>query len=127
MFGSDIRALGCGLLLGLSLFFSYRLVLIVPLAVIVLALHRRFRVIALAAVGLGIAVTVVGLLGLWWLEAFLEARTLVLQSVVSQPPYAYFIFANVGALLVALGPAIWVDLRTRLENELLLAAEPPSG
>jgi hypothetical protein len=119
---ADARALASGLILGTSLFFSYGLILLIPMALVLPVITRRYRTVVIVIVGSSIVVAVSGWIGLWWLEAFLAARPLVLQSVVRLRPYPYFLLANIGALLIAVGPAVWLgSIRARRGPLLILA------
>ena len=117
---ADMRAFASGLSLGTSLFFSYGLVLLIPVALVVPLITRRYRIAVIVIVGSSIVVGVFGWIGLWWPEAFLAARPLVLQSVVRLRPYTYFLLANIGALLVAVGPAVWVGFVRARHGPLLI-------
>ncbi|MGH9022733.1 MAG: hypothetical protein ACRDV9_06495, partial [Acidimicrobiia bacterium] len=43
--------------------------------------------------------------GFWWMEGLFATRLEYLDSVASVRPYSYFVVANLGALVVVLGPA----------------------
>lgn len=99
-----------GLLFGYLLYLSYGLVLLglVPGAVILQ--RRRFDVAAIG--GLATLAVIAGFTaaGFNWFAGFAAARGEVAVSVQQFRPYWYFLFANVAALAVAVGPAVWAGL-----------------
>ncbi|MEX0984909.1 MAG: hypothetical protein WD096_07640 [Actinomycetota bacterium] len=102
-----------GVVLGTACFFSYGMILVVLAAIAVCLAQRRFDAATRVAVGVAAVAAGFALAGFWWLEGFLAARPLVLASVVRSRPYSYFVVANIAAILVVFGPAVWVAL-TRL-------------
>ncbi|WP_346122732.1 hypothetical protein, partial [Micromonospora coerulea] len=104
-------ALG-GLLLGLALHLSYGLVLAGPLAVTVLALRATDRVRALLAAALGVAgVTAVFVgYGFWWLDGYHLVVQRYYQGWAADRPYAYWVWANLAALLLSAGPVAGLAL-----------------
>ncbi|WP_246195453.1 hypothetical protein [Halopolyspora algeriensis] len=115
----DLAALAGGLLLGLTLYLSYGLVLAGLLPLAVLALTRRLRP-SLAAV-LGV-LTVAGLFtaaGFRWWEGYELLTVRYYQGIASDRPYSYFVWANLACLVLATGPAVLAGLRR-------LAAAPRS-
>ena len=127
---ADLLAAAGGLLLGLCLFLSYGLSLLAPLAVGVVVVQRwPFRARrALSALGarrtgrhllwtarplLVGGLVVLGLLltarvaGFDWLQGLRLAAQRTRQGQVwIDRPTAYFVFANVAALVISIGPAV---------------------
>lgn len=128
---SDLLAAGGGLALGLCLFLSYGLTLLVPLTVGVVLVRRwPFRRRRSLVAQLGAARTwrragwavrpllVGGLVVLallvaarldgfdWWQGLQLAAQRTRQGPVYIDRPTAYFVFANVAALLISIGPAV---------------------
>jgi hypothetical protein len=115
-----------GLLLGLALFLSYGLTAqgLVVLAVVLLHRDRLgwggiARVLGVGAVGVLLVAAAFAVGGYWWVEGFSAAG----DRVRSGPSYAdrpllFFVFANLAAAALALGPATVAGLaslrRTRL-------------
>lgn len=103
--GDGLAVLG-GLALGLTLYLSYGLTLLGPLVIAVVAVRRRIRPLligGLAVVTVVAAFTAGGFA--WW-----EGLALAVERVHAGPawqdrPQAYFRFANLAALAVAVGPA----------------------
>jgi hypothetical protein len=124
--GAHLRALAGGLLLGLALFLSFGLTALglVVLAVVLLHRHRLgwggiARVLGVGAVGVLLVAAAFAVGGYWWVEGFSAAG----DRVRSGPSYAdrpllFFVFANLAAAALALGPATVAGLaslrRTRL-------------
>ena len=107
---SDTLALAGGVLAGLGLFLSYGLVLLglVPLAV---AIHRRrMRPLVIAAVPIAAWFAAFASAGFWWFDGLEATRRAYAESLARVRPYPYFLFANIAALAIAVGPAIWVSL-----------------
>ncbi|RSD13145.1 hypothetical protein [Amycolatopsis eburnea] len=100
-----------GLLLGFGIFLSYGLVLLGLLAVAVAVLARQWRAAALAIAG---ALAVVGLFawaGFWWLDGYHLVVERYYQGVALVRPYSYWVWADLAAVTVALGPAVVAALR----------------
>ena len=122
----DVAAVGGGLLLGIGLFLSFGLAAIAPLAAaVVVVQHRRIgwsrvvRVLALGAAGTLVVVALFAAAGYWWFDglAATDARLATGQALTNRP-WSYFVFANVAAGILAVGPAAVAGLgalrRTRL-------------
>lgn len=111
---ADLAALAAGLLLGWCLYLSYGLVLGGLPALAVLAYTRGVRAGALAAVGTLGVVGAFTAAGFWWFTGFEHVQVIYAASIAETRPYAYFVWANLAALLFALGPAVVAALhRTR--------------
>ncbi len=119
---ADAAALGAGLLFGWCLYLSYGLVLGALPAVAVLALTRSVRAGILAAAG---AVAVVGAFtasGFWWFTGFERVQVIYAASIAASRPYTYFVWANLAAVLLALGPAVVGGARRALVRTPALPA-----
>ncbi|GAA5163898.1 hypothetical protein GCM10023321_51540 [Pseudonocardia eucalypti] len=109
--GGDLAALAGGVLCGACLYLSYGLVLGLPLPLAVLVLTRRLRAAALAGAGLLLVVVAFTAGGFWWFTGFERVRVIYEASAAATRPYAYFVWANLAALLFAVGPAVAVGVR----------------
>lgn len=109
--GADLAALAGGVLLGCTLFLSYGLALGALPALAVVALTRRARPVLLAAAGTGVVVVAFALAGFWWWTGFERVRVIYAASIAESRPYAYFVWANLAAVLFVLGPAVLAGLR----------------
>lgn len=111
----DPRAAGFALvgggLLGFCLYLSYGLVLggLVPL--VVLAVTRSWRALAVAALGVLAVGAAFTLGGFWWFTGFERVQVIYALSVAQTRPYTYFVWANLAALAFAVGPAVVAGLR----------------
>jgi hypothetical protein len=116
-----LLALAGGAVLGVSLYLSYGLVLVAPLAVagIIAAVRVRGRggarhgigaygrPMVLAGVGVTSVVVAVTAAGFWWVDGLrLVVRRIVEGGGWHDRPGAYFAFANLAALAVVVGPAV---------------------
>jgi hypothetical protein len=103
-------AVAGGVLLGFCLYLSYGLVLggLVPLAV--LGATRSWRAAAWAAGGVLAVVVAFTLSGFWWFDGFERVQVIYALSIASTRPYSYFVWANLAALVLALGPAVLAGL-----------------
>jgi rSAM/selenodomain-associated transferase 1 len=117
---ADLFALAGGALAGAGLFLSYGLALlgIVPLAVVVA--RRRWRTLAVASIPIAVWVVWPLFLGWSWIQAGAVTRREYAQSLARVRPYGYFVVANIAALLVAIGPAVWVALARVRDRRLWL-------
>jgi hypothetical protein len=126
--GADVRALAGGLVLGLALFLSFGLtVLGLVVLAVVLVQHERLgrrgvaRVLGVGAVGVGVVVAAFAVGGYWWVEGFSAAG----DRVRSGPSYAdrplsFFLFSNLAAAALALGPAAVAGLASLRRTGLAL-------
>jgi methylthioxylose transferase len=114
---SDRWALAAGVGFGACLMLSYGLVLIavVPIAVAWRVGRVRPLIVALAAAG--VVLGGFALLGFWWPLGLLATREQYRRLHVWRP-WWYFVFADLGAWALALGPALAVAL-TRLRDRAL--------
>ncbi|MEV6830394.1 hypothetical protein [Amycolatopsis sp. NPDC051102] len=106
--------LAAGLLLGFGIFLSYGLVLLGLLALAVAVLGRQWRAAALA---IAAALAVVGAFawaGFWWLDGYHLVVERYYQGVALVRPYSYFVWADLAAVTVALGPAVVAAVRRGL-------------
>ncbi|MEH1127218.1 hypothetical protein [Micromonospora sp. CPCC 206061] len=102
-----------GLVLGFALYLSYGFVLVGPLALAVLLLRARHRVAALAGGLAGVAAVVVAFTaaGFWWLDGYQLVVERYYQGWAADRPYAYWVWANLAALVLCAGPAVGPALR----------------
>lgn len=107
----DLAAVGSGLLFGYTVYLSYGLVLVAAIAGAVLLAGRRVRpgLVALAAVAA--VVVAVTAAGFWWWDGYQHLVIRYHQGVGGERPYAYWVWANVAALVLCTGPAMAAGLR----------------
>ncbi len=105
-----VWALGSGLLFGLGIYLSYGLVLMAPVALAAAVQQRRLRPLLIAAVGAGIVALAYTLLGFHWWEALSLVRERYLAGYGGRRPYYYWVWANLAALALMLGPAVAAGL-----------------
>jgi hypothetical protein len=88
--------------------------LVVLVAYAVLAYQRGWRQtlpsVLAAAAGFIVVASVHLALGFNWLIGLHELRVRYFQGIASQRPYAYFVWANVGAWLVSCSPLLAVGI-----------------
>ncbi|RZQ63399.1 hypothetical protein [Amycolatopsis suaedae] len=105
-------ALAGGLVLGFGLFLSYGLVLLGLVALAVLFLSRAaWPVVAVAVAGVLVVVAAFAAAGFWWLDGYHLVVERYYQGIASARPYGYWVWANLAALAVAVGPAVIAGLR----------------
>ncbi|MGW5744260.1 hypothetical protein [Amycolatopsis sp. NPDC003861] len=103
--------LAAGVLLGFGIFLSYGLVLLGVLAVAVAVLGRQWRSAALAIVAALAVVGVFAWAGFWWLDGYHLVVERYYQGVALVRPYSYWVWADLAAVVVALGPAVVAAIR----------------
>jgi len=104
---SAALAIAAGLVLGIGIFLSYGLLLMGPVALGVLVAARRWRPLVPAALAALAVVGVFAALGFWWYEG---QQLLVLRYYEGKGfdrPYGYWVWGNLAAVAIALGPAVW--------------------
>lgn len=117
---SPIVAIAAGLVLGLSLFLAYGLVLFGLLALAVFALTRAWRLLPWAAVGVIAVVAVFAVVGFAWWEAYPVLRERYYAGMASERPYGYWVWADLAAWTFTVGlvtwaafPRMWTHARRR--------------
>ncbi len=119
----DLQALGGGIVCGLGLHASYGLV---PLGAVVLAVaiwRRRIRPLAFGSIGIAAVTAAFVVNGFWWLDGLAATQERYFAGLASRRPYAYFVFGNLGAFALTVGPAAAAGLvRLRHHGTGLLVA-----
>jgi hypothetical protein len=104
---SPVVAIAAGLVLGLSLFLAYGLVLFGLLALAVFALTRAWRLLPWVAVGVVAVVAVFTAVGFAWWEAYPVLRERYYAGVASERPYWYWVWADFAAWTFTVGLVTW--------------------
>ncbi|GLZ49544.1 hypothetical protein Acsp06_57290 [Actinomycetospora sp. NBRC 106375] len=108
-----VLSLTGGVVLGLSLYLSYGLVVagLVPIVVAVLA--RRFTPLITGGVGVAAVVAAFTAGGFWWYEGYEQVQVRYYQEgeFGLLRPYEYWVWGNLAALVLVLGPAVIAGLR----------------
>ncbi|MDQ4040062.1 MAG: hypothetical protein M3313_17370 [Actinomycetota bacterium] len=99
-------ALAAGIGLGASLFLSYGLVLLLPVALVVLVLRRAWWPVVPAAIGAAAVAVAFAAAGFWWFEGQAAVVIRYYEGIGALRPYSYWIWANAAVLAIALGPAV---------------------
>ena len=97
------RPLLAGVLLGIGIFLSYGLALVGVIALVVV--WRNWRAMALAVLGAVVVVVAFALAGFWWLDGYHLVVERYYQGIASSRVYAYWVWANLAAALLAAGVA----------------------
>jgi hypothetical protein len=100
-----------GLVLGFGMFLSYGLVLIAPIALVVCLLRHNWLGVGLAAVGAALVVAAFAAAGFWWLDGYHLVIQRYYQDLGRSRPFDYWVWANLAALTVAVGPVLAPALR----------------
>ncbi|GLW89692.1 hypothetical protein [Actinokineospora globicatena] len=108
---SALAATGAGVLLGFCLYLSYGLALGAVLVLAVIAVTRSWRAVLFAVLGVAAVVAAFTVAGFWWITGYELTKVLYAGSIAQSRPYSYFIWANLAALVLALGPAVIAGLR----------------
>jgi hypothetical protein len=104
-------ALGSGLLLGLALYLSYGLTLLVVPVVAVLYCARTVRPVPLVLLGCLVVPVCFTLAGFDWWEAYRLLKVRYYQGSGGIRPYSYWFFGDLGTVLAAAGFASVAGLR----------------
>ncbi|MEV4198385.1 hypothetical protein [Micromonospora globbae] len=118
-----VTALLGGVLLGFALYLSYGFVLVGVLALAVLALRPAARLRALLAGAAGVAAVAAAftLAGFRWWEGYELVVARYYQGWGAERPYAYWIWANLAALLLCAGPVLGPALRRAVSGVVAAA------
>jgi methylthioxylose transferase len=113
-----LAAAGAGLLLGWAVFLNYGLALMALPALAVLASANEWRSALralgpaiLAAVGVGAVFTFAGF---WWFDGYTLVRQRYWQGIASERPFQYWSWANLAAVVCAIGLGSVAGLRRAL-------------
>ena len=101
---SDVLSVVGGLLLGIGIFMSYGLVLLLAIPCVIALERRRVRPTLIAGVGILAVGVVFAVFGFSWIDGILATRTEYAESIAAIRPYGYFVFANLAAFAIVLGP-----------------------
>ena len=117
---SPLFAVAAGLVLGLSLFLAYGLVLFGLLALAVFGLTRAWRMLPWAAAGTAAVVAVFWIAGFTWWEAYPVLRERYYDGWGGERPYQYWVWAGLAAWTFTVGlvtwaafPRMWMHARRR--------------
>ncbi|HEX4702692.1 MAG TPA: hypothetical protein VH352_11235 [Pseudonocardiaceae bacterium] len=102
---------GGGVLLGFGVFLSYGLVLLAPIALVVCLTRRSWSAVLFATLGAGLVVAAFAVAGFWWLDGYNLVTQRYYQDLGRSRPYDYWVWANLAALVVAVGPVLLPGLR----------------
>ncbi|WP_405432098.1 hypothetical protein [Micromonospora sp. NBC_00617] len=108
-----VAALAGGLVLGFALYLSYGFLLVGVLALAVVTLRRTHRWGALLAAAVGVAAVTATFSAAgfhWWVGYHLVVERYY-QGWAADRPYAYWVWANLAALLLSAGPVLGPALR----------------
>ena len=108
-----VLSLAGGLVLGLSLFFSYGLAAGGLVPVVAVLITRRVVPLVLAAVGVAVVVGLFARAGFWWLDGYELVKVRYYQPTEYGllRPYGYWVWANFASTALALGPAVVAGMR----------------
>lgn len=104
-------AVPAGAILGFGIFLSYGLITLGAVALAVVVTTRAWRAFGLAVAA---ALAVVGLFasaGFWWLDGYHAVVDRYYDGIAADRPYWFWVWANLGCLALATGPAIGPGLR----------------
>lgn len=109
--GAILPCLAGGVLLGFGIFLSYGLVLMAPIALAVVWAMRCWRALVPAALGALAVVAAFALAGFWWPDGYQLVVERYHEGIARDRPYAYWVWANLACLVLAVGPAAAAGLR----------------
>jgi hypothetical protein len=111
---------GGGLLLGYAAFLSYGLLLFGLVALAAVIATRRWAALGVAFVAAGAVMAAFAAAGFWWLDGYHLVVVRYYQGIGALRPYAYWVWADLAALVLAAGPAAIAGLRRLPGSPLLL-------
>jgi hypothetical protein len=111
---SWVAAGGGGLLLGAGLYLSYGMVLVLGIATAVLVARGTWRLALATASGVLVVVVAVTVAGFNWYEGYQLVVVRYADGLGGVRLYSYWVWANLAAFALAVGPAAVVGLRRAL-------------
>ena len=107
---ANLLAVLGGVLLGSALMLSYGLLLIATIPLAVAAARRVWRPILLAGAGGLIPLLAAAAAGFYWPEGLLATRDTYYDGIADVRPFSTFVFTNLSAFAIVLGPAVAAGL-----------------
>ncbi|WP_254126784.1 hypothetical protein [Aquihabitans sp. G128] len=118
-----VLAVAGGVLFGLGVNLSYGLAPLVLVPIVVIAVRRRWSVLAGAALGGAAVLAAFAAAGFWWFDGLAATHVRYLAGVGARRSFAYFApLGNPAALAVAAGPAMALGLARVRDRKLWLLA-----
>jgi hypothetical protein len=77
----------------------------------VVGVTRAWRAMLLATAGAAVVVAAFSASGFWWFTGFAHVRVIYAASIAATRPYSYFVWANLAAVSIAVGPAVYAGIR----------------
>lgn len=121
---SDVLGVVGGLALGAGLFMSYGLVLLLTIPFVVAMARRSVRPLVMAGVAMLAVALAFAAFGFSWMDGLLATRTQYAESVAAIRPYGYFVFANLAAFALVLGPGPLAGLGALRDRRVWLLVAP---
>lgn len=109
-------ALGAGIGLGATLFASYGLILLLPVALTVLILGRSWWPLVPAAAGAAVVTASFAAAGFWWFDGQSAVVIRYYEGIGDLRPYSFWVWANLAVLAIALGPAVLAGIGAALHR-----------
>ncbi|GAA4775209.1 hypothetical protein GCM10023200_04630 [Actinomycetospora chlora] len=111
--GGHLLGLAGGVVIGLSLFLSYGLVLTGLIPVVIALLVRRVAPLVTGGLGVAAVVAAFAAAGFWWWEGYEQVQVRYYQpgEYGLLRPYEYWVWGNLAAFVLVLGPAVIAGLR----------------
>lgn len=119
---SMVAAVAAGFLLGAGLYLSYGMVLMLGVAAAVLLARGTWRLALATACGVGLVVIAVTAAGFSWYEGYQLVVVRYSDGLGGVRLYPYWVWANLAAFALAVGPAAVVGLRRTLASVQLSEA-----
>ncbi|SFA45503.1 hypothetical protein SAMN05444374_103279 [Rhodococcoides kroppenstedtii] len=120
----DAAAAAAGVLLGFSVYLNYGLTLMALPALAVLIASRRVRPLIPAVGGALVVAAVFTAAGFWWFDGYVAVQERYWQGIASARPFQYWSWANIAALVCAVGLAVPAALSRVVSLPRLRRAEP---
>lgn len=118
-------ALGAGIGLGATLFMSYGLVLLLPVAAAVLILRSSWWAVLPAAVGAVAVALTFAVAGFWWFDGQSAVLIRYYEGIGAQRPYSYWVWADLAVLAIAVGPAVVAGIGAAMARVLRVGPRVP--
>jgi hypothetical protein len=116
--GTALAGFGAGLLLAAAAYLSYGLVLLVVPAAVVLLCARTARPVPYALAGAAAVVAAFTAAGFDWWQAYGLLRVRYFQGYGGERPYSYWVFGDLGTVVVSAGLASVAGVRRALAGAL---------
>jgi hypothetical protein len=116
----DLLAASAGVLFGVALLSTYGALPFLAVVGAIAYIHGSFRSATIFGAGVGVVLGMTAAAGFWWFDGLDATVARYSAGVARYRPQTFFLFSNLAALALAVGPAAVVGMRRLREPRLVV-------